>query len=150
VPHPCGFGFRKGGSFLFLFLLSLLLRNSIFRWAAPGVFLLAIPIVATAKAGHPKVAFRLLKWPPAITDRKSDLKNWVDVLKQMMNTKKIVKLLAFANNHYAGHSPATAKLFTQLWDQKTIEGRFRAKFTGPVTGPSHTALIMRVAGLQPI
>jgi uncharacterized protein YecE (DUF72 family) len=57
-------------------------------------------------------------WDKTIVDRKSDLKNWVDVLKQMMNTKKIVKLLAFANNHYAGHSPATAKLFTQLWDQK--------------------------------
>ena len=57
-------------------------------------------------------------WDKTIIDRKSDLKNWVEVLKQMMNTKKIVKLLAFANNHYAGHGPATAKLFTQLWDQK--------------------------------
>jgi len=36
----------------------------------------------------------------------------------MMNTKKIVKLFAFANNHYAGHGPATVKLFTQLWDKK--------------------------------
>jgi hypothetical protein len=29
-----------------------------------------------------------------IVDRKSDLRNWVDVLKQMMNTKKILKLFA--------------------------------------------------------
>ena len=40
-------------------------------------------------------------WDKTIVDRKSDLGNWVEVLKQMMNTKKIVKLLAFANNHYA-------------------------------------------------
>jgi len=58
-------------------------------------------------------------WDKTIIDRKSDLGNWVEVLKQMMNTKKIVKLLAFANNHYAGHSPATVKLFSELWNTKT-------------------------------
>ena len=40
-------------------------------------------------------------WDKTIIDRKSDLRNWVEVLKQMMNTRKIVKLFAFANNHYA-------------------------------------------------
>jgi hypothetical protein len=53
-----------------------------------------------------------------IVDRKSDLKNWVEVLKQMVNTKKAPKLFAFANNHYAGHGPTTVKLFTDLWDKK--------------------------------
>jgi uncharacterized protein YecE (DUF72 family) len=57
-------------------------------------------------------------WDKVIVDRRSDLKNWVDVLKQMMNTKKIVKMFAFANNHYQGHGPATVKLFTQLWKEK--------------------------------
>lgn len=56
-------------------------------------------------------------WDKVIVDRKSDLKNWAEVLKQMVNTKKILKLFAFANNHYAGHGPATAKLFEQLWDK---------------------------------
>ena len=51
-------------------------------------------------------------------ERKSDLKNWVEVLKKMMSTKKIVKMFAYANNHYAGHGPATVKLFTDLWDRK--------------------------------
>jgi len=57
-------------------------------------------------------------WDKAIVDRRSDLKNWVDLLKQMVNTGKILKLFAFANNHYAGHGPATVKLFTDLWHQK--------------------------------
>jgi uncharacterized protein YecE (DUF72 family) len=38
-------------------------------------------------------------WDKTIIDRKSDLRNWVDVLKQMVNTKKVLKLFAFANNH---------------------------------------------------
>jgi uncharacterized protein YecE (DUF72 family) len=54
-------------------------------------------------------------WDKVIVDPKSDLKNWVDVLKQMVNTKKIVKMFAYANNHYQGHAPATVKLFTELW-----------------------------------
>jgi len=57
-------------------------------------------------------------WDKTIVDRKSDLKNWVEVLKQMVNTKKVLKLFAFANNHYAGHAPATVKLFTDLWNKK--------------------------------
>ena len=57
-------------------------------------------------------------WDKTIIDRKSDLRNWVDVLKQMVNTKKVLKLFAFANNHYAGHGPATVRLFTELWDKR--------------------------------
>jgi hypothetical protein len=53
-----------------------------------------------------------------IIDRKNDLDDWVDVLKRMVNTKKILKMFAFANNHYAGHGPATVELFTDLWDKK--------------------------------
>jgi len=57
-------------------------------------------------------------WEKAIVDRTSDLKNWVDLLKEMVNNRKILKLFAFANNHYAGHGPATVKLFTDLWNQR--------------------------------
>jgi uncharacterized protein YecE (DUF72 family) len=56
-------------------------------------------------------------WDKTIVDRKSDLENWVDVLKQMVNTKKILKMFAFANNHYAGFGPGTVKLFTDLWNK---------------------------------
>jgi uncharacterized protein YecE (DUF72 family) len=57
-------------------------------------------------------------WDKTIIDRKSDLRNWVDVLRQMVNTKKILKMFAFANNHYAGHGPATVHLFQELWEKK--------------------------------
>jgi len=54
-------------------------------------------------------------WDKTIIDRKSDLKNWVDVFKTLVSNKKVLKLFAFANNHYAGHGPATVKLFLDLW-----------------------------------
>lgn len=57
-------------------------------------------------------------WDKTVIDRTSEMKNWVDLLKEMVTNKKIRKLLAFANNHYAGHGPATVKLFMDLWDQK--------------------------------
>jgi uncharacterized protein YecE (DUF72 family) len=57
-------------------------------------------------------------WDKTVVDRKSELKNWVDVLRWMVFNKNIRKLFAFANNHYAGHGPATVKLFTDLWVKK--------------------------------
>jgi hypothetical protein len=40
-------------------------------------------------------------WDKTVIDRTSDLRNWVDLLKEMVNNKKIRNLFAFANNHYA-------------------------------------------------
>ena len=54
-------------------------------------------------------------WDKTIVDRESDLKNWVDILKELVLNKKIRKLFAFANNPYAGHAPATVKQFWELW-----------------------------------
>jgi len=54
-------------------------------------------------------------WDKVIVDPKSDLKNWVEFSSRWVNTKKIVKMFAYANNHYQGHAPATVKLFTELW-----------------------------------
>jgi uncharacterized protein YecE (DUF72 family) len=56
-------------------------------------------------------------WDRTVIDRTSDLKNWVDLLKEMVNNKKIRKLFAFANNHYAGFAPATVKLFVEMWNE---------------------------------
>jgi uncharacterized protein YecE (DUF72 family) len=57
-------------------------------------------------------------WDKIIVDRRGDLKSWVDVLKVMVNNRKILKLFAFANNHYAGHAPATVKQFLDSWNKK--------------------------------
>lgn len=57
-------------------------------------------------------------WDKTVVDRSSDLKNWIDIFKSMVANKKIVRLFAFANNHYAGNGPATIKLFWDLWQKK--------------------------------
>jgi len=61
---------------------------------------------------------RTTTWDKTVIDRTSDLKNWVDLLRGMVMNKKLRKLFAFANNHYAGHGPATVKLFMDLWDKE--------------------------------
>jgi len=58
------------------------------------------------------------QWDRTVVDREHDLKNWVDVLKELVLNKKIRQLFAFANNHYAGHGPATVKQFWDLWEKK--------------------------------
>jgi uncharacterized protein YecE (DUF72 family) len=57
-------------------------------------------------------------WDKTVIDRTNDLKNWVDLLREMVMNKKLRKLFAFSNNHYAGHGPGTVKLFKDLWDKK--------------------------------
>jgi uncharacterized protein YecE (DUF72 family) len=57
-------------------------------------------------------------WDKVVVERTGDLRNWVDLLKAMVNNKKIRKLFAYANNHYQGHGPGTIKLFRDLWSEK--------------------------------
>jgi uncharacterized protein YecE (DUF72 family) len=52
-------------------------------------------------------------WDKVIVDRQSDLQEWVALLKKVQ--KRRIQILAFANNHYAGHAPDTVRLFYQLW-----------------------------------
>ena|SRR5580704_8431515 len=55
-------------------------------------------------------------WDKTIIDRTSDLQKWVELLRKVHERR--IQILAFANNHYAGHGPATVKLFSELWDKK--------------------------------
>ena len=57
-------------------------------------------------------------WDKTVIDRTSDLKKWVEVFKSLVSNTKVLKIFAFSNNHYAGHGPATAKLFWDLWNKK--------------------------------
>jgi len=59
----------------------------------------------------------LLTTLTSVIDRTSDLKNWVEVFKSLVSNTKVLKIFAFSNNHYAGHGPATAKLFMDLWNK---------------------------------
>lgn len=52
-------------------------------------------------------------WDKVIVDRSSELQEWVKYCHQVV--QRGVTVYAFANNHYAGHSPATVQLFRDLW-----------------------------------
>src|SRR6266851_3363060 len=51
-------------------------------------------------------------WDRTVVDRTSELSSWVDFCYQMR--KRGVIVFAYANNHYAGHAPATIKQFQEL------------------------------------
>ncbi len=55
-------------------------------------------------------------WDKTVIDRREDLTNWVELFRQFVSRN--LKVFAYANNHYAGHAPATVKLFWQLWNQQ--------------------------------
>jgi uncharacterized protein YecE (DUF72 family) len=54
-------------------------------------------------------------WDKTVVDRSAQLKSWVDYLQPI--TRRGVTIFAYANNHYAGHSPATIGRFLELWNK---------------------------------
>ena len=52
-------------------------------------------------------------WDKTVIDRREDLTNWVELFRQVV--ARNLKIFGYANNHYAGHGPATVKLFMDLW-----------------------------------
>jgi len=57
-------------------------------------------------------------WDKTVVDRAAELSSWVDFCYQIK--KRGVIVFAYANNHYAGHAPATIKQFQQLWQAKGL------------------------------
>jgi uncharacterized protein YecE (DUF72 family) len=55
-------------------------------------------------------------WDKTVVDRTSELTSWVDYCYQIK--KRGVMIYAYANNHYAGHGPATIEQFRTLWHAK--------------------------------
>jgi len=55
-------------------------------------------------------------WDKTVVDRRGDLTNWVELFRKFV--ARNLKVFAYSNNHYAGHGPATAKLFWDLWNKK--------------------------------
>lgn len=56
-------------------------------------------------------------WDKTIVDRKPDMTHWVEIFRALAKNSKVMKIFAFANNHYAGHGPATVKMFWEIWEQ---------------------------------
>ena len=54
-------------------------------------------------------------WDTTIVDRARDLQEWVEACRNFMKRK--IRVFAFANNHYAGHAPATLRLFAEMMEK---------------------------------
>ena len=57
-------------------------------------------------------------WDKTVVDRTTELSSWVDFCYQIR--KRGVLIYAYANNHYAGHAPATIEQFRNLWHGKGL------------------------------
>jgi uncharacterized protein YecE (DUF72 family) len=67
--------------------------------------------------GDRKGIERLTKtWDETILDRREPLQEWVKVCDQAVRSG--VRVYAYANNHYAGHGPATVRMFQELWNNQ--------------------------------
>ncbi len=53
-------------------------------------------------------------WDKIIVDRRSDLSEWARLCVPIV--RRGVTIFAYANNHYAGHSPATVAHFLESWN----------------------------------
>ena len=49
-------------------------------------------------------------WNNIIVDRQAELSEWADILRKIK-----IPIYVYANNHYAGYSPATVEMFRNLW-----------------------------------
>jgi uncharacterized protein YecE (DUF72 family) len=55
-------------------------------------------------------------WDKTIVDRGEEMSEWVKLCRPIV--KRGVTIYGYANNHYAGHGPATVALFSDLWKAK--------------------------------
>jgi len=58
---------------------------------------------------------RTKSWDKLIVDRRRELGEWASVCWKF--TGRGIPVFAYANNHYAGHAPATVRQFLELWRQ---------------------------------
>jgi uncharacterized protein YecE (DUF72 family) len=54
-----------------------------------------------------------------IVDRRAELSEWAEILGKVHKRK--IQIFAYANNHYAGHGPATVEMFQELWRRHVKE-----------------------------
>jgi uncharacterized protein YecE (DUF72 family) len=58
-------------------------------------------------------------WDKVIVNRSSELAEWAEILGKVHKRK--IQIFAYANNHYAGHGPATVEMFQDLWRRQVKE-----------------------------
>jgi len=58
-------------------------------------------------------------WDKIIVDRRAELSEWAEILGKVQKRK--IRILAFANNHFAGYGPGTVEQFRELWRKQVKE-----------------------------
>jgi len=58
---------------------------------------------------------RTKTWDKTIVDRRQEIAEWVEIARKVHKRK--IQIFAYANNHYAGHAPATVRMFQKIWDR---------------------------------
>jgi uncharacterized protein YecE (DUF72 family) len=71
-------------------------------------------------------------WNKTIIDRTAELQNWVTVCEKIQ--KRGIPQYIYANNHYAGFSPATVNLLRSLFKEKGIETPLHVKLPEIIEG----------------
>ena len=71
-------------------------------------------------------------WNKTIIDRTAELQSWVTVCEKIQ--KRGITQYVYANNHYAGFSPATVNLFRPLCKEKGIETPLNVKLPMIIEG----------------
>lgn len=57
-------------------------------------------------------------WSKPVVDRTQELTTWVDYCYEIRKRGGVI--YGYANNHYAGHAPATIAQFIHLWNSKGL------------------------------
>jgi uncharacterized protein YecE (DUF72 family) len=73
-----------------------------------------------------------MTWNKTIIDRTADLQSWVTVCEKIQ--KRGMPQYIYANNHYAGFSPATVNLLRSLFKEKGIETPLNVKLPQIIEG----------------
>ncbi|HLK05933.1 MAG TPA: DUF72 domain-containing protein [Candidatus Acidoferrum sp.] len=55
-----------------------------------------------------------MSWDKIVVDRTADLNRWAEIARTLIHQRKLQHLFLFANNHYAGHGPATVQQFLSM------------------------------------
>ncbi len=69
-------------------------------------------------------------WDKTVVDRREPLSDWAKACRLIL--KRGVNIFAYANNHYAGHAPATIRLFEELLGRSAKVPSGVAKISDPV------------------
>ncbi len=55
-------------------------------------------------------------WDRVVLDKSRAIAGWADALARLAKHGRVREIFAFANNHFAGHAPATCAQFRAAWD----------------------------------